>query len=103
MEGGCRDRKTLDRATKLVVEHAKFYIARKRYLHLCVFSTERSELDLLRHCFGGHVYKHRSSAIWMLTRYGELRALYDIMVEYPSFQLELKTKLMISGRDWDLM
>lgn len=101
MESGRRNLPALGKSAAVVAERGRFYVLSKRYTQVTVFSLNRRDVDELRSHFGGHVYRHRSGFVWVLSKYQDLRRLYDQLSEYPELQRDLKQKLLLAGREWD--
>ena len=63
------------RSSELVVKYARVYRNKRGYVILQMWSRYRAYLLELAALYGGHVYHHKTGAIWVVCRRDELEFL----------------------------
>lgn len=68
-------RTPMSNALQIVLDRAKTYVARRKYVQVYVFSTFQTEISALTHAFGGRAYRHGSGEQWILAQRALLEEL----------------------------
>ena len=98
MESRSENSKTMERATRLLVERGRVYSqGRGKYISLRVFTKSVTDLDLLKRVWGGNAYRHpygnlnSKCWVWMLGNGRDLVRVADQIL--PFLKEEEKHKL----------
>jgi hypothetical protein len=72
-------------ADQLVLDKARTYAYKGRYLQVIVFCKNRGDADALIKAFSGHRYKHVVGWYWVLSKRADIVALVEkLETKFPS-------------------